>query len=78
MNRNPLRNHGGPRVNVVESSEEMQVKRSINDVCMPMKLVHEVLVKVGRLKGGQRKEEEVGGQEKCCCQYHGGATGHVI
>ena len=45
VNRNPLPNHGGPRVNAVESSKEMQVKRTVKDVCMPMKLVHEVLVK---------------------------------
>ena len=45
VNRNPLSNHGGPRINAIESSEEIQVKRSIKDVCMPMRLVHEVLVK---------------------------------
>ena len=50
MNRNPLSNHGKSRVNAVESSEEMQVKRNVKDVCMPMKLVHEVLVKAGRLE----------------------------
>ena len=49
VNRNPLPNHGGPRINVIERSEEIQVKRSIKDVCMPMRLVHEVLVKTGRL-----------------------------
>ena len=47
VNRNPFSNHGRPRVNVVENSEEMQVKRNVKDVCMPMKLVHEVLVKAG-------------------------------
>ena len=57
MNRNPFSNHGGPRVNAIESSEEMQVKRSVRDVCMPMKLVHEVLVKIGRLEGHQRKKK---------------------
>ena len=57
VNRNPFSNHGKPRINVVESSEEMQVRRSIKDVRMPIKLVHEVLVKAGRLKGCQRKEE---------------------
>ena len=58
VNRNPLPNHGRPRVNAVESSEKMQVKRSVKDVCMPMKLVHEVLVKTGRLKGHQWKEKK--------------------
>ena len=47
VNRNPLPNHDGSKVNAVESSEKMQVKRSVKDVCMPMKLVHEVLVKAG-------------------------------
>ena len=78
VNRNPLPNHGGPRVNAIESSEEMLLKRSVKDVCMPIKLVHEVLVRADRLGGSQGKEKEVGGQEKCYCQYHGGATGHVI
>ena len=45
-------------MNVVESNQEMQVKRNIRDVRMPMKLVHEVLVKAGRLEGYQRKKEE--------------------
>ena len=36
----------------------MQVKRNVKDVRMSMKLVHEVLVKAGRLDGCQRKEGE--------------------
>ena len=56
MNRNPLSNHKGPKVNVIESSQEIQVKKNVKDVRMPMKLVHEVLAKVGRLEGYQRKE----------------------
>ena len=47
MNRNPLPNHGGPRINAVESSEEMQVKRSVKDIRIPMELVYKVLVKAG-------------------------------
>ena len=65
VNRNPLSNHGGPKVNAVENDQEIQVKRNVKDVCMPMKLVHEVLVNVGRLEGCQRKEEEAKDQEKC-------------
>ena len=76
--RNSFPNHGRPKVNAVESSEKMQVKRSVKDVRMPMKLVHEVLVKAGRLEGCQRKKEEAKDQEKCFCQYHGSATGHAI
>ena len=45
---------------------------------MPMKLVHEVLVKAGRLEGCQKKEEEAKDQEKCFCQYHESAMGHAI
>ena len=45
----------------------MQVKRDVKDVCMPMGLVYEALVKAGRLKGGQGKEEEEMNQEKCFC-----------
>ena len=78
MNRNPLPNHGGPWVNAVESNEEMQVKKSVKDVRMPMKLVHEVLVRAGRLEVHQKKEEEMKDQEQCFCQYHGSTMGHVI
>ena len=78
VNGNPLSNHGRPRVNAVESDQEMQVKRNIRDVCMPMKLVHEVLDKAGRLEGYQKKEENTKDQEKCFCQYHGSTTGHAI
>ena len=51
---------------------------SVKDVRMPMKLVHEVLVRAGRLEGSQRKEDEVKDQEKYFCQYHGSVTGHAI
>ena len=63
MNGNPLLNHEGAKVNVVENGEEMQVTRNVRDVRMPMKLVHEVLVKAGRLEGHQRKEKETKDQE---------------
>ena len=66
INENPLSNHRGPKVNAVESSQEMRVKKNLRDVRMPMKLVHEVLVKTGRLEGCQRKEEAKD-QEKCFC-----------
>ena len=56
VNGNPLPNYGGPKVNAVEKDQEMQVKRNVKDVRMPMKLVHKV--KAGRLEGCQRKEEE--------------------
>ena len=78
VNKNPLSNHGGPRVNVVESSQEMQEKRNVRDVRMPMKLAHKALVKVGKLEGYLRKEEETKDQEKCFCQYHGSTTNHSI
>ena len=45
-------------MNAVESSQEMQVKRKVRDVRMPMKLVYEVLVKAGRLEGCQRKKKK--------------------
>ena len=78
VNENPLPNHGGPRVNAVESSQEMQVKRNVKEVRMSMKLVHEVLVKASKLEGYQRKEEETKDQEKYFCQYHGSTTDHSI
>ena len=51
VNGNPLLNHGRPKVIAMESSQEMQVKRNVRDVRMPMKLVYEVLVKAGILEG---------------------------
>ena len=54
------------------------MKRNVRDVCLPMKLVHEVLVKAGKLEGYQKKEEEIKDQEKCFCQYHGSTTDHSI
>ena len=58
MNGNPLANHGGSKVNAVKDSPDLQVKRDVKGVRMPMRLVHEALVKAGRLKGRQEKEEE--------------------
>ena len=78
VNGNPLPNHGGPKVKAVESSHKMQVKRDVRDVCMPMGLVYEALVKAGRLKGGQGKEQKEKDQEKCLCQYHGRTMDHSI
>ena len=65
-------------MNVVESSQEMQVKRDVKDVCIPMGLVYEALVKAGRLKGKQEKEKEEMDQEKCFCQYHERIVDHSI
>ena len=78
VSRNPLPNHGGPRINAIKSSEEIQVKRSIKDVCMPMRLVHEGLVKAGQLRGCLTKEDEAKDQGKYFCQYYESATGHAI
>ena len=78
VNENPLSNHGRPKVNAIESDQEMQVKRNGKDVRMPMKLVHEVLAKVDGLKGCQRKKKETKDQEICSCQYHGGITDYFI
>ena len=58
MNENPLPNHEGPKVNVVENSQDLQVKRDVKDVCMLMRLVYEALVKAGRLKDRQGKKDE--------------------
>ena len=78
VNGNPLPNHEGPKMNTVESDQEMQVKRNVKDVRMLMKLVHEVLLKTGRLEGCQRKEKEAKDQERGFYQYHGSTTGHAI
>ena len=78
VNGNPLANHGGPKVNAMENSLDLQIKRDVKDVRMPMRLVYEALVKAGRLRGRQRKEDEEMNQEKGYCQYHGKMIGHPI
>ena len=78
VNENPLPNHGGPKMNVVEDSQDLQLKMDVKDVCMSMKLVYEALVKAGRLKVRQGKEKEEMDQEKCYCRYHSEMMGHSI
>ena len=56
----------------------MQVKRNVRDVRMPMKPVHEALVKAGKLESYLRKEEETKDEEKCFCQYHESTTDRAI
>ena len=58
VNGNPLPNHGGPKVNAVEDSQDLQVKRDAKDVRMPMRLVYDALDKAGRLKGRKGKEKK--------------------
>ena len=65
-------------MNAVASSQDLQVKRDVKDVCIPMRLVYETLVKAGRLKDGQGKEEEEMDQEKCYYRYYGKTANHSI
>ena len=65
-------------MNAIESSQEMQVKKDVRDVCMPVGLVYEALVKVGQLEGRQGKEEKIKDQVECFYQYHGRTTDHSI
>ena len=65
-------------MNAVENSQDLQVKRDVKDVRMPMRLVYEALIKVGRLKDVQGKEEEEMDQEKCYYRYHGKMADHSI
>ena len=48
----------------------------VKDVCMPMGVAYEALVKASRLKGGQEKEKEEMDQEKCFYQYYGRTMDH--
>ena len=65
-------------MNAVEKSQDLQVKRDVKDVCMPVRLLYKALVKAGRLKDGQGKEEEEINREKHFCQYHGRTMDHFI
>ena len=51
INENPLPNHGEPKLNAVESSQEMQLKKDVRDVCIPMGLVYKALFKAGLVEG---------------------------
>ena len=64
-------------MNAIESSQEMQVKNDVRDVCMPIGLVYEALVKAGRLDGRQGKKRKDQGS-RCFYQYHGRTTDHSI
>ena len=64
VNENSLPNHGGPKVNAVESNKKMQVRKDVRDACLPIGLVYKALVKAGRLKGGQEKEVEEMDQDR--------------
>ena len=55
VNGNPLPNHQGSKINAVENDQETWIKRDVKDVNMPMGLVLEALVKVGRLRRKQEK-----------------------
>ena len=46
-------------MNAVKSSQELQVKRDVRDVRMPIGLVYEALVKAGWLERRQGKEEKI-------------------
>ena len=78
MNENPLPNHRGPKVNAVKNNQDLQVKRDVKDVCMPMRLVYGALIKASHLKDVQGKEKEEMDQEKCYCRYHGEMADHSI
>ena len=65
-------------MNAVESDQEMQVKRDVGDICMPMVLVYKALVKAGRLKSGQEKKEKEMNRGECFCQYHKKTMDHSI
>ena len=65
-------------MNAVEDSQDLQVKRDVKDVRMPMRLVYEALIKTGRLKDVQGKKEEEINREKHFCQYHRKAMDHLI
>ena len=65
-------------MNAVDDSQDLQVKRDVKDIRIPMRLVYEALVKTGRLKDRQGKEDEETSQEKAYCQYHDEVMGHSI
>ena len=56
----------------------MQVERDVRAVCMPMGIVHEVLLKAGMLNEKQEKKEETKNRERPCCQYHERFVGHFV
>ena len=58
VNRNLLPDHQRPKINAMESDQELLIERDIRAVCMPMKMVYEALFKEGMLDQEQEKKEE--------------------
>ena len=70
MNGNPLPDHTRPKINTAESNQELQVKRDVGAICMPMEIVHKALFKVGMWNEKQEKEKEMEHREGQYSWYH--------
>ena len=77
-NGNLLLDHARPNINAIKSNQELQVKRDVGVVCMPIEIVHKALFKVGILNGKQEKEKEIEDWEGQYYQHHERSVGHFI
>ena len=78
VNRNPLLDHAGAKVNAMETGQKVLVKRSVRIVCTPMKIVYETWIKAGMMEKKQEKIKEIKKERECYCLYHEGSLGHSI
>ncbi|XP_017974534.1 PREDICTED: uncharacterized protein LOC108661595 [Theobroma cacao] len=78
VNNNPLPNHAGARVNIIE--EEVYVKRNIREVETPMQKVFETLVKADMLEVWPECSDvnDSGDIQEPYCLYHKRCVGHLI
>ena len=68
----------GAKINAVESSQKLWVKKDVRTVYMPMGTVYEALVKVGWLKSKQEKKQEIKKEEEHYYLYHERSLDHSI
>ena len=62
----------------MESDPELLIKKDIRDVCMPMEIVHEALLKTGMLGKEQEKKKGKKDREGQYYLYHKRSVGHFI
>ena len=58
VNRNPLLDHQRSKINAIGSNLELQIKKDVKAVCMPMETVYKALLKACMLDEEQEKKEE--------------------
>ena len=56
--KNLLANHAEPKVNAITKKQSQKIKTNVEEVKAPIKVIYEVLVKVGFLELGKMEQEK--------------------